>query len=287
VTSAPSCHQVFAEIAGRNRRLRRNLRLLFSTAAVTFWCAGTTAVAQDALTVHVYGPGGPGPAMTDCAQTFSARYGVNVIVTAGPTSGWQDAAKRDADMFYSGSENMMTDFISQFGGEIDQSTIDPLYVRVATILVHPGNPLKIKRLVDLTRPGVRVMIVQGSGQTGLWEDIAGRFGDVAIVRALRRNIVAFEPDTATAHQVWNSPGAPDAWIALYSEHGANPTESDAIRLEPGLESVRDAGIALTTAGEAKPLAKAFYSFVHSPEGLAIFERWGWCSRCFHGDERDK
>jgi accessory colonization factor AcfC len=243
--------------------------------------------AQDTFTIHVYGPGGPGPAMTDCAQTFSARYGVNVIVTAGPTSGWQDAAKNDADIFYSGAENMMTDFVSEFGAQIDQSTIDPLYVRVATILVHPGNPLRIKRFVDLTRPGARVMIVQGSGQTGLWEDIAGRFGDVAVIRALRRNIVAFEPDTATAHQVWNSPGAPDAWIALYSEHGAHPTESDAIRLEPNLGIVRDAGIALTIAGEAKPLARRFYDFVHSAEGLAIFKRWGWCSRCFRGDEKDE
>ena len=262
-------------------------RLLPSVAAVTLCCAGAPAAAQDALTVHVYGPGGPGPAMTDSAQTFNARYGANVIVTAGPTANWQDAAMQDADIFYSGAENMMTDFVSEFGAQIDESTIDPLYVRVATILVHPGNPLKIKRLLDLTRPGVRVMIVQGSGQTGLWEDIAGRFGDVATIRALRRNIVAFEPDTATAHQVWNSPGAPDAWIALYSEHGANPTQSDAIRLEPGLEIVRDAGIALPIAGEAKPVAVLFYKFVHSTEGLEIFKRWGWCSRCFPPEGGDE
>jgi len=266
------------------KRYFENGCLLSTAAALTLWCAGAATAAQDALTVHVYGPGGPGPAMADCAQTFSARYGVNVIVTAGPTSRWQDAATNDADIFYSGAENMMTDFVNLFGAQIDQATIDPLYVRVATILVHPGNPLKIKRIVDLTRPGVRVMVVQGSGQTGLWEDIVGRFGDVATIRALRRNIVTFEPDTATAHQVWNAPGAPDAWIALYSEHGANPTESDAIRLEPGLEIVRDAGIALTIAGEANPVAERFYSFVHSPEGLAIFKRWGWCSRCFHGDD---
>ena len=266
------------------KRYFENGCLLSTAAALTLWCAGAATAAQDALTVHVYGPGGPGPAMADCAQTFSARYGVNVIVTAGPTSRWQDAATNDADIFYSGAENMMTDFVNLFGAQIDQATIDPLYVRVATILVHPGNPLKIKRIVDLTRPGVRVMVVQGSGQTGLWEDIVGRFGDVATIRALRRNIVTFEPDTATAHQVWNAAGAPDAWIALYSEHGANPTESDAIRLEPGLEIVRDAGIALTIAGEANPVAERFYSFVHSPEGLAIFKRWGWCSRCFHGDD---
>jgi hypothetical protein len=32
------------------------------------------------------------------------------------------------------------------------------------------------------------------------------------------------------------------------------------------------------------VAMRFYQFVHSPEGLAIFKRWGWCSRCFHEDE---
>jgi accessory colonization factor AcfC len=51
--------------------------------------------------------------------------------------------------------------------------------------------------------------------------------------------------------------------------------SDAIELEPNLAIVRDAGIALTKAGDSKPLAKLFYDFVRSPEGLVIFKRWGW------------
>jgi len=134
---------------GSWKRFSERRRLLRNVAAVTLCCAAAPAAAQDALTVHVYGPGGPGPAMTDSAQTFNARYGANVIVTAGPTANWQDAAMQDADIFYSGAENMMTDFVSEFGAQIDESTIDPLYVRVATILVHPGNPLKIKRLLDL------------------------------------------------------------------------------------------------------------------------------------------
>jgi accessory colonization factor AcfC len=155
------------------------------------------------------------------------------------------AAKTNADLFYSGSENMMTDFTSLFSGQIDPVTIDPIYARSAIIMVHPGNPKNIKGFEDLLRPGVTVIIVQGSGQTGLWEDIAGRAADVAIIRALRSNIVAFEPDTATAHGVWNGPNPPDAWIALASEHGAHPDESEAIPLRPNLSIIRDAGIALT------------------------------------------
>jgi accessory colonization factor AcfC len=239
--------------------------------------SGQAAVAQnDAATIHVYGPGGPAPAMTECAKTFSTLSGANVVVTSGPTSQWIQAAKTNADLFYSGSENMMTDFTSLFSGQIDPVTIDPIYVRSAIIMAHPGNPKNIKDFEDLLRPGVTVMIVQGSGQTGLWEDIAGRTSDVAIIRALRSNIVAFEPDTATAHAVWNGPNPPDAWIALASEHGAHPDESEAIPLRLNLLIIRDAGIALTQVGESKQLAVKFYDFVRSPAGAAIFMRWGWC-----------
>ena len=207
-----------------------------------------TAAAQEAAAIHVYGPGGPAPAMSDCARAFNSRNGANAIVTFGPTGPWRDQASRDAE---------------------------PVYVRSATIMVHKGNPLKIEHFGDLLRPGVRVMVVQGSGQTGLWEDIAGRIGDIATIKALRRNIVAFEPDTATAHEVWNGSNPPDAWIALASEHGAHPDESDVIALEPNLAIVRDAGIALTKAGEGKSEAKAFYDFVRSPDCLALFKRSGW------------
>ena len=243
------------------------------------------AIAQNATTINVYGPGGPSPAMTECANTFSGLSGANVVVTFGPTSQWMQAALSNADLFYSGSENMMTDFTSMFSGQIDQATVDPIYVRTAIIMVHPGNPKRIEDFYDLLRPGVTVMIVQGSGQTGLWEDIAGRTGDVAIIRALRRNIVAFEPDTATAHGVWNAPNPPDAWIALASEHGAHPDESEAIKLQRNLLIIRDAGIALTVAGESKPLATMFHDFVRSPAGAAIFKRWGWCP--LHCTARDE
>jgi len=248
--------------------------------------SGQAAIAQnDAATIHVYGPGGPAPAMTECANTFNTLSGANVVVTSGPTSQWMQAAKTNADFFYSGSENMMTDFTSMFSEQIDPATIDPIYVRSAIIMVHLGNPKNIKHFDDLLRPGVTVMIVQGSGQTGLWEDIAGRTGEVAIIRALRRNIVAFEPDTATAHGVWNAPNPPDVWIALASEHGAHPDESESIKLQQNLLIIRDAGIALTKAGESKQLATMFYNFVRSPAGAAIFKRWGWCPLdCTAGDE---
>lgn len=69
--------------------------------AVAGWAvlASNEMVAQDVSVIHVYGPGGPAPAMLECAHTFNARSGANVTVTFGPTSRWREAASRDADMW--------------------------------------------------------------------------------------------------------------------------------------------------------------------------------------------
>ncbi|GAC1408915.1 MAG: AcfC family putative adhesin [Candidatus Velthaea sp.] len=224
--------------------------------------------------LHVYGPGGPSPAMKDAAQQFSVKHHVSVEVVSGPTPAWRDKALHDADVIYSGSENMMTDFISQLP-LIDTATVRPMYLRPAAILVHPGNPLKITGLSSLLKPGVRVIVVQGAGQTGMWEDIAGRLGDLNTLRALRSNIVSFAPNSAAALQEWTKPDAADAWIIYNIWQIAHPAVAQIVPIEPQYAIWRDAGVALTQRGDSEPLAHEFYDFLMSSEGAAIFSRWGW------------
>src|SRR5262249_35048096 len=69
------------------------------------------AGAARAQALRVYGPGGPEPAIREPARQFSGTHGIKIDVTAGPAGKWIDAAKADADLIYSGSETMMTDFI--------------------------------------------------------------------------------------------------------------------------------------------------------------------------------
>jgi accessory colonization factor AcfC len=244
----------------------------FFTAAIMVAALSANA---NASTVHAYGPGGPAPAMKEAAAAFKARTGVDVVVTAGPTPQWIDAAHRDADVMFSGAENMMTDFVKAMGGAIDEKTIDPLYLRASNILVRPGNPRHISGLHDLLKPGVKVMVVQGAGQTGLWEDMAGRAGNVATVRALRRNIVQYAPNSAAAKQAWTGDPSIDAWIIWGIWAKANPGIADSVAVEPRYRIYRDAGTALTKAGAANPDAVRFVSFLKSAQGAAIFRKWGW------------
>jgi accessory colonization factor AcfC len=83
---------------------------------------------------------------------------------------------------------MISDFQVTLQGSLDPSTIVPLYLRKAAILVRPGNPSHIRGLEDLLQTGHRILVVNGAGQKGLWEDVVGRRGDIASVTQFRANI---------------------------------------------------------------------------------------------------
>lgn len=80
------------------------------------------------------------------AGAFEKQTGEKVIVTAGPTNKWIEQAKQDADVIYSGSEHMMTDFVTAMNGDIQESSITPLYLRPLSMLVRPGNPKRLNAL---------------------------------------------------------------------------------------------------------------------------------------------
>lgn len=233
-----------------------------------------------AETLHVYGPGGPAPAMKEAAEVFGKKHSIDVEVTAGPTDSWLDKAKADADVIYSGAEYMMTDFVRALsgateGGAIDESSIRVLYLRPAAILVRPGNPRHIRGFADLLRPNTKILVVNGAGQAGLWEDVAGRQGNIATVRAFRKNIVAFAPNSADAKKTWTERPEIDAWLIWNIWQVANPSLADVVPLEKTYAIYRDSGVALTQRGKNSVLAVQFVEFLQSSEGAKIFAKWGW------------
>jgi accessory colonization factor AcfC len=235
---------------------------------------GITPVhAQDVI--RAYAPGGPLPAMREAAEVFSKANGVTVEVTAGPTPQWLPKAKADADVIFSGAEYMMTDFIKAMEGRIDESTVASLYLRPVAILVRPGNPKGIKGFEDLLAPGVKILVVQGAGQTGLWEDVAGRKGSIQTVRVFRKNIAVYAGNSAEARKAWVDTKDLDAWLIWNIWQVANKDLADVVPIKEEYQVYRDAGIALTQQGKTKAAARQFVEFVQSSEGAKIFAKWGW------------
>jgi len=234
--------------------------------------AVSPALAQE---IHVYGPGGPEPAIREAAAQFGAAHETKVVVTSGPTAKWIDQARADADVIYSGSETMMTDFVEQMGGELVGSTVTPLYLRMSAILVRPENPRHIKKFADLLAPGVKILVVNGAGQNGLWEDIAGRKGKIATVKALRKNIALFTRNSGEAAEAWKKDPSFDAWLTWTIWQGESRGVADVVPIEPDLRIYRDAGVGLTRRGQEKPAARDFAAYLAGPEGARIFKKMGW------------
>ena len=229
-----------------------------------------------AQTLNVYGPGGPAPAMKEAAKSFGAMHKVQVNVTAGPTPQWADKAKQDADVVFSGAENMMSDFAKALPGAFDLKEAEPLYLRPVAILVRPGNPKHIQGFRDLLTPGIKVMAVAGAGQTGLWEDVAGRTGEIALVRAFRKNLLLPEaPNSAEARKRWTQQPDIDAWLIWNIWQVSNPDLAQLVEMDEPFRIYRDVGIVVTRRGAAEPQAKAFVDYLKSSAGQAIFEKWGW------------
>ena len=249
------------------------MRMARSLVVVLVFTFSIPALAQ--VTIRAYGPGGPAPAMKEAAAAFGKANGVVVEVTAGPTDTWISKAREDADVIYSGSEYMMTDFVKAMEGRLEEGTIVPLYLRPSAILVRPGNPKGIKDLPDLARPGLKLVVVQGSGQTGMWEDMAGKQGDLSLVRALRKNIQLYAGNSALAKQAWIDRPELDAWIIYNIWQVSNPKLADLVSVSKDYVIYRDCGVGLTVRGKAQPAAAQFAQFLQSKEGAAIFKKWGW------------
>ena len=67
----------------------------------------------------------------------------------------------------------------------------------------------------------------------------------------------------------------DVWLIWNIWQVANKEIADLVAIEPRYAIYRDTGIALTRRGIADARARAFTDFLLSPDGAAIFRRWGW------------
>ena len=213
--------------------------------------------------------------MQEAAAVFGKRHNAKLEIVAGPTNKWLQKAKADADLIYSGAEFMMTNFVRALEGRIDETTITPLYLRPSAILVRPSNPKQIRDFTDLLKPGVKVLVVSGAGQTGLWEDMAGKQGDIRTVRALRQNIRAYAANSAEAKKMWIENKEIDAWLIWNIWQVSNHTIADLVNVSDDYVIYRDCGIALTQQGKNKALARKFIEFLASQDGASIFAKWGW------------
>jgi accessory colonization factor AcfC len=247
------------------------LPLLLGTVLGISLAFPSVAAAQEKV-LQIYGPGGPLGPMQECGRMFSKAHGVEVRVTAGPTPKWIEPARQNADLIFGGAEYMLTEFMLKHPDLVDPRTRTSLYVRPAGILVRPGNPKKIKSLKDLTKDGVRIVDVNGAGQLGLWEDLAGVQG---LIAGIQKNILLSVGTSAEAIDQWKNKPELDAWITYESWHYRLKEVTDLVRLPRAQRLYRGTPIAITTISKQRDLAQQFIGFLKTPAAHAVFQKWGW------------
>lgn len=232
-----------------------------------------TLSAKAESTLNVFGPGGPAPAMKNCAEAFGKEKKVKVNVTAGPLEKWQSQVDT-ADLFYSGSENMMDSFQEKIS-QLDGATIQTHYIRPSAILVRPKNPAQIKGVKDLVDRKLKVMVVNGAGQVGMWEDIVGRMQSAKALSKFRANIVYAAKNTGEAEKKWNEDKTIDAWLVFNIWGTRNPETAEIVKTEPELTIYRSMGTAVAKGTKQKSLVEEFVKYIEAENCKKLFAKEGW------------
>ncbi|MFX4856144.1 substrate-binding domain-containing protein, partial [Acinetobacter baumannii] len=118
-------------------------------------------------------------------------------------------------------------------------------------------------------------VTHGAGQVGMWEDIAGRTGNIQLTKAFRKNIVTYAANTGIAKKNWEENSSYDAWLVFNIWGISNPDVGQIIPIEPELVVYRDTGVALTKHSLKDAEAKRFVEFLSSQQGNTIFKKYGW------------
>jgi intracellular sulfur oxidation DsrE/DsrF family protein len=119
------------------------------------------------------------------------------------------------------------------------------------------------------------MVVSGSGQTGLWEDMAGRQGDIRIIRAFRKNIAVYARTSTEAISLWTQRQDLDAYVTWNIWPRPLRNSADLVQVSEEYRIYRHCDVAVTKRGLKKPAARRFVEFLSSERGAEIFASWGW------------
>jgi accessory colonization factor AcfC len=253
--------------------MRRAILAVLSGAIVAFGTAPACGAEQASGRLVVAGSGGLRAPMEDAAALFAKKRGVAVQVTDGPLDTWANRVRfGEVDVVFAGAEYQMDEF-QEKELLVQPATRATLAYRVPGILLRPRNPKDFRTFTDVTKPGVRILVVSGDGQAGLWEEVAARAG--GLVPEFRQNIAAWGFTDADAITKWKTDASLDVFLTWETWHPMLDGAADLVRLPRDIQVVRSAGIAVARGSKFEALAKEFIAFLDTPEARSVFRRWNW------------
>jgi accessory colonization factor AcfC len=124
----------------------------------------------------------------------------------------------------------------------------------------------------MARPGIKILDVNGAGQLGMWEDLAGK---QYVIKGIQQNIGGSFGNTALGINAWKADKSYDAWITYASWYIRLKDITTLVKIPASQTVYRGTPVALTTISKHKQEALRFITFMQSEKGHVIFRKWGW------------
>lgn len=116
------------------------------------------------------------------------------------------------------------------------------------------------------------MDLNGAGQMGMWEDLAGKQN---LINPIQRNIGGSYGNTALGIEAWKADKTYDAWITYASWYNRLTDITALVKIPPSQTVYQGTPVALTTISKHRETALRFIAFMQSAKGHLIFKKWGW------------
>ncbi len=226
--------------------------------------------------IKIYGAGGPHTAIIRVGKLFTNETGIPVEVYFGPEYNWTKDAQHDADIIWGTAEQSMTAFLENYK-EFDSKDVEPIYIRKAVMVVQKNNPKNIKDFSDLLKSNMKIVVTEGAGVyntsgTGVWEDIAGRLGNIEDIKSFRKNIVAYAKGSGAGFKAFKEKEA-DAWITWGHWQFSHQADADIVEFSEERTIHRD--LSIVTNNKADSNTKQFIDFLKGEKAFQIFKSEGW------------
>ena len=230
--------------------------------------------AEPAKTISAFVGSASKPPMEEAAQAFERATGIHVYANYGGSGTMlsQIELSKSGDIYMPGSPDYIVK--AENKNVIDPASVKKVAYLVPVIAVQKGNPLNIRSLADLARPGLKVGIGNPEAVClGLYSieilDYNGLLADVG-----RNIVVNVESCEKTAALI--SLKTVDAVIGWDVFHQWDPDTIDIVYVEPAqLPRLAYIPAAISSFAADKSGAEKFLDFLVSAKGQEIFKKFGY------------
>jgi len=218
--------------------------------------------------------------MEELRKNFESTHHITADIHYGSSGEIfaQVAAGQPCDVLIPGAEKYTEDALKN--GWVIKDTIRPLVLHVPLIAVPKGNPAQVTRLEDLARSGTRVAIGDPKApaigrvakkilqKNKLWDSTMPNITVYApTVNQLLIYVALKQVDAAI---IWGD-------LVTWAE---GKGKLEVVRIDGKKNIIKTIPTAVCTKAPHRDTAIQFNTYVSSPEGLAIWQKWGFepCSQ---------